>query len=150
MEFEIEKKEAFTLIGVERHFQVESGKEDVPDFWEEVMLRPSAPVGMFGVCREADELGFDYIIADLYSPWVEIPEGWSVFHCPACTWAVFPVTGPLPESLQETKERVWETWLPENGQWKRAGDFSLEFYADFDEEDGEEYSEIWIPVVPAQ
>ena len=142
MNYRIEKKAAFTVVGVCRRFNSETSYVEVPRFWDEYFKCGGDPVmkGMFGVCLDGDGDNFDYLIADLYLPWDKIPDGCITRTVPEATWAVFPYHGQCPEALQEVNTMAWCQWLPNSDKYELAGNFSLEYYiSDID-------GEIWIPV----
>ena len=64
---------------------------------------------MFGVNIDPQmaDVKFEYLIADLYNPAVDIPDGFSVRVIPAFTWAVFPCKGPLPHALQNANTKIF-------------------------------------------
>lgn len=151
LEYQIVTKEAFTLMGKQRAFSGDTGYQEVPRFWREHMASPDSRtlLGAFGLCVNREDGTFDYLIADLYQPQKEIPQGWAVKTLPAGTWAVFPCRGPLPQALQQVNTRIWSEWFPAHSDYRPAGGYDLEVY--FPPKAGGEmdYSEIWIPVEPA-
>jgi len=151
IEYRIVEKPAFTLMGVQRAFRGETSYQEIPKFWQEWMDQgQERPVlGMYGVCIDSDGESFDYLIADDYVPWVDVPQGCVTRTIPASTWAVFPCRGALPEALQSVNTRIWKEWLPGNDQWRMAGNFNIELYTPFNEKAEENYSEIWVPVKKA-
>ena len=80
MEYRIEKKPAFRVIGVSRMFSYESAHEEIPRYWDEVLVDMKAKrlslmgvemgerpfVGRYGICFEEEMAGnqFRYMIAD--------------------------------------------------------------------------------------
>ncbi len=77
LDYSIAEKAPFTIIGVKRPFNSETGYREIPKFWDEWMSQgENCPVmGTFGVCIDMKGKDFDYRIADLYFPLEEIPEG---------------------------------------------------------------------------
>ena len=151
LEYKIVEKPQFTLVGLLRRFHSDTSYQEIPKFWCEAM--EGGPVcGMYGVCMELDESDkeFDYLIADNYIPWQEIPEGCVVRVIPASSWAVFPCRGPLPQALQEVNSRMWSEWLPNCKKYRLAGNYNIEMYAPPAEKPEDTYSEIWLPVVKAE
>ena len=149
LEYRIENKPQFSVVGVSRMFNPETSYREIPEFWQEVMRREDVPVcGMFGVCL--DENGqdgrFEYVIADLYSPGKDVPPECCVRVIPESTWAVFPCRGALPDALQSVNTRIWSEWLPGSKTWKMAGGYNLEVYTPMAERAEDTYTEIWIPV----
>ena len=148
MEYRIVEKPAFTLVGVQRAFHGDTSYQEIPKFWQEwINQGENRPVlGMYGVCVDSDGDTFDYMIADDYVPWSDVPQGCMTRTIPASTWAVFPCRGALPEALQSVNTRIWKEWLLGNGQWRMAGNFNIELYTPPTEKPEDNYSEIWVPV----
>lgn len=142
LEYKIVEKAAFTVMGVSRRFRGETAYRDIPEFWSEHMNGPLAEKirGMFGVCLDNEPDSFEYMAADNYLPWLDIPEGCVTHTLPAGTWAVFPCRGELPEALQSVNTRIWKEWLPSCREYRLGGNYNVEFYA------APDYSEIWVPV----
>ena len=95
LEYKIVEKKQFTVMGKSRRFDADTSYTDIPLFWEEHNKSPEGAVvcGMYGICLGIDEKNFEYLIADNYIPWEEVPEGCVTKVIPAGTWAVFPVRG---------------------------------------------------------
>ena len=147
MEYRIEEKAAFTLIGRLRKFSAETSHKEIPLFWEEHMAASDEIVcGMFGLCIDSDGETFDYLIADLYHPMGEIPAGYETRTIPAGTWAVFPCRGALPEALQTVNDAMWSEWLPNCREYKLAGNYNIEMYTPLHDDPKDDYNEIWLPV----
>ncbi len=149
LEHKIVEKPQFTLVGMPRMFHTETSYQEIPKFWREVMGMENCPLqGMYGICLDSDENApnFEYLIADNYIPWEEIPEGLVVKVIPASTWAVFPCHGPLPQALQNVNTRIWSEWLPNCKNYRLAMNLNVEMYAPPAENLEDTYSEIWIPV----
>ena len=149
LEYRIETKPQFAVVGVSRMFNPETSYREIPVFWQEVMHRADVPVcGTFGVCL--DENGqdgeFEYTIADLYRPQCDVPEACRIRVIPANTWAIFPCRGALPDALQSVNTRIWSEWLPGSKTWKMAGSYNLEVYTPMTERPEDTYTEIWVPV----
>lgn len=149
LEYRIETKPQFTIMGVSRMFSSETSYEEIPAFWLEVMGRGDAPVcGAFGVCLDEERADgkFEYMIADLYMPWQNVPRECSIRVIPGAKWAVFPCRGPLPKTLQDVNTRIWKEWLPGSKSYRLAANMNLEVYAPPAEKPEDTYSEIWLPV----
>lgn len=109
MDYRITDKEAFTVLASSKVFDYENAKQEIPAFWQEHYTsgRGKYVCGMFGINIDP-QMGnerFEYLIADIYNPSVEFPEGLVVRTIPAFTWAVFPCKGALPQALQGANER---------------------------------------------
>ena len=149
LEYKIVEKPQFTVIGLSRMFHSDTSYQEIPKFWCEAMGMENGPVcGMYGICMDLDEndRNFEYLIADNYIPWQEIPEGCVVRVIPASTWAVFPCRGPLPQTLQDVNTRMWSQWLPNCRNYRLAANLSIEMYTPPAENPEDTYSEIWLPV----
>lgn len=155
MDYTITRKESFSVLGYSRTFGYENASEDIPAFWQEhyAQGRNRYVGGMFGVnidCFMGNE-SFEYLIADLYHPAMDIPEGFVVKTIPAFTWAVFPCIGPVSESLQEINTRIFSEWLPALKDYEFAAGYCIEMYDQPDQypngtSDENYRTEIWIPV----
>lgn len=147
LEYKIVEKPQFTLVGLPRMFNSDTSYQEIPKFWDEVMGMESCPLlGMYGVCIDEDGKNFEYLIADNYIPWQELPAGCVTRVIPAFTWAVFPCRGPLPQTLQDVNTRIWSQWLPNCKDYRLAANLNLELYAPPAEKPEDTYSEIWLPV----
>ena len=157
MEYRIEEKKAFKVMGFANDFSYENANAAVPKFWNEVFAdfakKGERPVkGMYGVCFDEDMKGnqFRYMIADDFDESVAKKHSLSVHEIKAHTWAVFPCRGAMPLPLQELNKRIFSEWLPASS-YEIAEGYNIEFYSDPSQfkngmQDAEYYSEIWIPV----
>lgn len=148
LEYKIVEKAQFTVMGKVRSFNTESSYSEIPKFWQEHMKSDESKVicGMYGICMDSDGKNFEYLIADNYLPWNEIPEGCETRVIPAGTWAVFPCHGALPESLQSVNTKIWSEWVPSCKAYKLAGNYNIEMYTPLCDDPNQNYCEIWIPV----
>ena len=151
MEYRIVDKPAFTLMGVQRRFHGESSYQDIPAFWKEWLAQGEnrSVMGAYGVCLDSDGMEFDYLIADDYVPWSDVPAGCVTHTIPASTWAIFPCRGALPDALQSVNTRIWKEWIPGNEEWCMAGNFNMEVYTPSTDKHDDDYCEIWVPVKKA-
>ena len=150
MEYRIEEKAQFTVMGVSRKFSPETSYQKIPEYWTEMMAQSDFPLmGMYGICSDehVEEGKFDYWIADDYIPWKPIPTGCKTMVIPAGTWAVFPCS---LATLQDTNTLMWQQWLPSHPEYRLSGKYNLEVYAPIDGETiGESPVELWLPVEKA-
>ncbi len=149
MDYRIEEKAAFTVMGRKRSFNSETSYQEIPKFWEEHMKDGGSKVvcGMFGLCMDSNGSNFDYLIADNYLPWKDVPEGYETRTLPAGTWAIFPCK---MKNLQETNTNMWKEWLPNCKDYKLGGNYNIEMYGPICEEDmAESYCELWLPIEKA-
>lgn len=148
LEYKIVEKAQFTVMGRSRRFNTETSYEEIPKFWKEHMAsgENKTVCGMYGICVDSDGKNFDYLIADNYLPWNEVPEGYETRVFPQGTWAVFPCRGALPKALQEVNTKIWSEWLPSCKAYKFAGNYNIELYTPLHGNPEDDYNEIWIPV----
>lgn len=140
LEYKIVEKPAFTLMGTGRHFNSETSYQEIPAFWTEYLAREKREViGQFGACIDGNGSDFKYLIADVYQPWQEIPEGYEAVTFPAGTWAIFPCR---MDNLQDVNTRMWKEWLPACKEYKLGYNCNLEYYTPPEEN----YAELWLPV----
>lgn len=154
MEYRIEKKPAFKVMGVARNFSYENANAEVPQFWNEVFLQAVArPVlGMYGVCLDEDMAGneFRYMIADDYDAEKAGKNKLDVHEIKEHTWAVFPCRGSMPLPLQEVNRKIFSEWLPASS-YEIAEGYNIEYYSNPEDftngmQDTEYYAEVWVPV----
>lgn len=155
MDYKIVRKDSFTVMGVSKRFKYEDAKNEIAGFWAEhyEMGNGKYVCGMFGINID-ENMGndeFEYLIADIYNPVIDVPEGFVTQTIPAFTWAVFPCRGALPESLQNVNQKMFSEWLPALRDYEFAAGYCIEMYDAVNKypkgaSDENYYSEIWIPV----
>lgn len=155
MNYKIIDKESFTVLGASKKFEYENCKQEIPLFWQEHYAKGHGKYvgGMFGINMD-EQMGndsFEYLIADLYNPNTEIPEGFVTRTIPAFTWAVFSCDGPLPTALQDVNTKIFSEWLPALKEYEFAAGYCVEMYDAADKyprgvQDEKYHSEIWIPI----
>ena len=143
MDYRIERKEAFTVMGKVRPFDTSTSYKEIPEFWGEHFKSGGAEhvCGMFGICydHKPDGSMFNYMIADTYDGSKEIPAGYTTKEIPAKTWVVFPTK---LSNLQEVNTKIWSEWMPNCCEYEMDGDFNIEMYTG----DEEHNCEIWFPI----
>ncbi len=155
MDYRITKKEEFTVLAVSKEFSYQNAKQDISLFWQEHYASGKGKhvCGMF-VINIDPQMGndrFKYLIADIYNPSKDIPEGFEVKTIPKFTWAVFPCKGALPQSLQGVNTKLFSEWLPALHDYELAAGYCVEMYDLPDKypngtNDENYYSEIWVPI----
>jgi AraC family transcriptional regulator len=148
MDYKIEAKEAFEVIGSVKEFNNETSYTEIPKFWDEHFQSGNGQFifGMFGICYENSSKMFNYMIADSAAGKGTLPDKFVKKEIPAKTWAVFPIRGAIPNALQEINTKIWTEWLPNCREYELDGNFNIEMYSDGDNSSADYYSEIWIPV----
>ena len=155
MNYRIEKKEAFRIVGVKRHYElkVEENFEQIPAFWAETMqsgafaqilgFMNQEPKGILGVSSCMNGKDFDYYIAAASN--MAVPEGFEEYVIPDCTWAVFTCIGPMPSAIQALQKRIIGEWLPGSGyEYGNAPD--IEVYFEGNQQAEDYLCEVWLPV----
>lgn len=154
MEYRIEEKAAFKVMGISRVFSYESANTDIPKYWDEVYVGAAQKLveGMFGICFDAEMSGnqFRYMIADDLQEEAAAERNLEEYEIPAHTWVIFPCRGSMPLALQEVNRRIFSEWLPAS-RYELSEGYNIEYYsnaADYKEgtSDPEYYAEVWIPV----
>ena len=156
MEYRIVNREAFRIVGLKEPLEKELEKnfEAVPRLWERVastgVLEKLAarmdgePKGVLGVsaCCGGDDWAY-YISVASTLPLPEDLPGVCEYTVPACTWAVFFGTGPMPNAITDLEKRVVTEWLPSSG-YEYADAPDIEVYLTPNPQDA--VFEVWMPV----
>jgi len=155
MNYRIETKEAFRIIGVSAPLdrEIENNFMVVPKMWQDAAengtiqklsgMMDAQPMGLLGVSACGDEEQWKYFIAVSSTKEREEFEEYTV---PASTWAIFSGSG-TNKSVQELEQRIVTEWLPSSG-YEYANAPDLEVYLNPDPENAQ--YEVWIPVVKKQ
>ena len=151
MEFRIEKREAFRIVGVSVPLEsdIEKNFEAVPQVWGRAAgdgtlqrlaaLMDGEPAGILGVSVCGDAEQWRYYVAAASS---QAAPGLEEYLVPAATWAVFPGCG-TSRSLQDLERRIVTEWLPTSG-YEYASGPDVEVYLNADPENAR--YEVWLPV----
>ncbi|SOC15525.1 AraC family transcriptional regulator [Ureibacillus xyleni] len=160
MEFKIEKKEQFNIVGVSKRvpIQFEGVNNAIVELAQTIteqqrkemhQLADLYPHYVLNVSYNFDDgyleekgylthmIGFATTKENLYADLEQITVEESL-------WAIFPNEGPFPQTLQETTARIYSEWLP-------SSDYELVDLPgiSFSKHNGQSenvYSEIWVPV----
>jgi len=161
MEFRIEDKPAFNLVGVSKRVPMQFEgvnnaivklAESITDEQKKEMraLQNLEPREIVNASYDADanflkeEGDLTHLIGVLTTQ-EEVSEQLDKVPVKAGTWAIFPNEGPFPSTLQETMAKIYSEWLPSsNYELLNAPSFSFT-KMDANKSDFA-YSEIWIPV----
>lgn len=155
MNYRIEKKDAFRIVGVKEHYglNVEENFAQIPEFWTRTMqsgafeqvlgLMNGEPAGVLGVCSSMTNKDFNYYIAVASDS--AVPEGLEEYTVPACTWAIFTCVGPMPQAIQALQRRIVSEWLPNSG-YDYANAPDIEVYFEGDQQAEDYRCEVWLPV----
>lgn len=151
MDYRIEKKNAFRIVGMKLHTTMENGEcyRSTPMFWHDVMdngkqydilaLANEEPAGLLGVSNYSPDFStseFDYYIACASNK--PVADGMTEFTVPASTWAIFSCKEKTGDAVQKLEQRIVMEWLPTSGyQYAKAPD--MELYS-------EDACEVWLPI----
>lgn len=156
MNYRIEKKEAFRIVGARKHFDLnmEENFIQVPQFWGEVsqsgmigqigQLSNREPYGVLGVSTCMNGKDFDYYIASATDKL--LPGNMHEYVVPATTWAIFECIGPMPNAIQELQKRIITEWLPTSG-YEYADSPDIEVYPEGDTSSPNYKCEVWLPII---
>lgn len=153
MNYRIEKKEAFRIVGVSQplHQEIEKNFSVVPQMWQKASTDGTVPalaqkmngqpMGLLGVSACGDDEAWKYFIA--VASTLPAEEPFEEYLVPAFTWAVFAGAG-TNQSIQELEQRIVTEWLPTSG-YEYANGPDIEVYLNPDPNDAK--YEVWIPVI---
>ncbi|MCL2670450.1 MAG: AraC family transcriptional regulator [Clostridiales bacterium] len=161
MNWRIEQREAFDVVGVAQRFKNEE-TDKISGFWDEKfgdgsLERLQKQVGrddLMGVCGHMDDERGDflYMIA-LFAEKDTNMAGFDVIQAPAATWAVFRSEdfdeNPYGEEIGKLFQSAYKEWLPSSGYDKMEGRdgeiYDMEIYGVTD--GGKFFEEVWLSVV---
>jgi AraC family transcriptional regulator len=162
MEYRIEKKEAFSVYGIEGVFSTDNGKHlnDIPMFWQECLedgkfdkLIKSTNESLsriHAICdyRKTEGNTFPYMLFAYHTKNCKT-NGFTQVDVPASMWAIFKsekhTQEQTSEVVQNLSKRVYTDWLP-SAAYKKIDGYELELY--FVSDIDKYYAETWIRVEP--
>ncbi|MCH3916597.1 MAG: AraC family transcriptional regulator [Spirochaetia bacterium] len=153
MDYRIETRPAFEIVGIS--FTGKKSSDEfyacIPGFWDTIEengvlkkligLIHEDPTGLLGICRETAEGSAEYDIAVACSG--PVPQGLAKMSVPSQTWAIFPGSGPMPQTIHEAYKRIMGEWLPLSG-YEFADSLDIERYTAWGEKTNA--FEILVPV----
>ncbi|MEO1768796.1 AraC family transcriptional regulator [Candidatus Enterococcus ferrettii] len=160
MKFKIEEKAAFRLIGVSQRvpYQFEGENQAIRQLTESLTPQQKANMHKLGDLyphqvlnasynfdqersREVGELTYMIGCATTKeNPFEDLEE----ILIPSHTWAIFPIEGIFPNTLQETWKKIYMEWLPSSDyELVEAPEIS---FIRFGDDSKMAYSEIWLAV----
>lgn len=154
MNYRIEKKEAFRIIGISEKLDtnMEKNFKTVPKLWQRAAAEGALPKlikmmdsnfkGVLGVSACAEPENWKYFIAVANES--DSDEQFEEYLVPELTWAIFSGKGTMPAGIQELEQRIMTEWLPTSG-YEYANGPDIELYFSPDPKNAE--FEVWIPVV---
>ena len=156
MNYRIEKKEAFKIVGVKEHYviNIEENFANVPLFWQKTIQSGIVPTicsyldrepnGILGVSTCMNGKDFDYYIAAATTK--ETPAEFVEYIVPECTWAIFECVGAMPTALQNLQKRIVSEWLPASG-YEYADAPDIEVYFEGNQQAEDYRCEVWLPIM---
>ncbi|UWD47324.1 AraC family transcriptional regulator [Clostridioides difficile] len=153
MNYRIEKKEEFRIVGVSQplHTELEKNFEIVPKMWQQSALdgtiqkllpmMNSQPKGVLGVsvCNDSEDWKYFISVASTES----IDDKLDEYIIPPFTWAIFSGEGQCPQAIQELEKRIITEWLPTSGYEYDNGP-DIELYLNPEPQNAK--FEVWVPV----
>ncbi len=166
MNYRIEKRDAFKVICKrKRVFKPVSSTatEDISKFWDEctengsiqriLSYYPKEPQmkGLLGICFSEDSkwdasMEFPYGIGVEYDGRPITDKDFEVVDIPSRTYAVFTVTGKMPEAFKTTYQRILSEFFPQNSRYEYCQGAEFEVYTSADTDDPNYSCEIWVAV----
>ncbi|QQK77414.1 AraC family transcriptional regulator [Salicibibacter cibarius] len=161
MEFRIENKPAFNLVGVSKRVpmqfegvnqEIEKLAESITDEQREEMhsLQNIEPYEIVNASYDADsnfvkeEGDLTHLIGVLTTK-NQVSDLLDVVPVEAYTWAIFPNEGPFPSMLQETMAKTYSEWLP-SSDYEVINAPAFSFTKMNQHKKDYAYSEVWLPV----
>jgi AraC family transcriptional regulator len=161
MEFRIENKPAFNLVGVSKRvpMQFEGINNEIVKLAESITdeqrkemhsLQNIEPYEIVNASYEADadflkEEGYLTHLIGVLTTKNEVSDLLEKVPVEAHTWAVFPNEGPFPSTLQETYAKIYSEWLPSSG-YEVINAPAFSFTKMDKNKENYAYSEVWTPV----
>ena len=160
MNYRIEEKEAFRIVGISKRVPIvfNGVNPDIAAMYQQLTpelietikgVSNVQPLGIisasahFSEERMEEKGELDHYIGAATTQ--VAPEGLACLEVPASTWAVFTAVGPFPSTLQDVWGRIYAEWFPSSDYELSEGpemlgnehkDVTLPQYK----------SEIWIPI----
>lgn len=161
MNYRIEEKEAFHIIGIKRRVPIifNGVNPEIAAMWQSLNeetirslkeLSNVEPLGLisaslnFSEGRMEEKGELDHYIGVATTK--ECPDNLTQLEVAASTWAVFEAVGPFPDTLQNVWGRIYSEWFPASNYEQAKGPEIL-WNAHKDVTSPAFKSEIWIPVL---
>ena len=153
MDYRIEKKEAFRIVGVSMpvHQDMEQNISIIPPMWGKAAMDGTVAKlagmmntqikGIMGVGTYGEEQNCRYWIA---APSTLPADGLEEYTVEPFTWAIFTGKGQCPQAIQDLERRIITEWLPSSG-YEYANGPDIEVYLNPDMSNAT--FEVWIPVI---
>jgi len=160
MDYRIEKKEAYKIVGVKKRvpIQFEGENQEIIKLAKSITpeqrkklhsyanMEPNQVVNASYNLEEGcmEEKGsLDHMIGFLTTKELDF-DGFEVVEVPALTWAIFSSKGEFPKIMQETWAKIASEWLPAS-DYELVDAPNISFTGDLSDRNNV-YSEIWFAV----
>ncbi|MCM3439404.1 AraC family transcriptional regulator [Metabacillus halosaccharovorans] len=160
MEFKIEKKEKFTIVGVSKRvpIQFEGENQAIIELARSITEQQRNEMHQLADLYPHQVLNVSYDFDDGFleekgslthmiglattkeSPFDDLEQ----ISIDESLWAIFPNQGPFPATLQETTAKIYSEWLPSSGY--EVADLPGISFTKYNGTSENVYSEIWLPV----
>ncbi|WP_368659421.1 GyrI-like domain-containing protein [Metabacillus halosaccharovorans] len=160
LEFKIEKKEKFTIVGVSKRvpIQFEGENQAIIELAQSIteqqrnemhQLADLYPHQVLNVSYDFDdgfleEKGFLTHMIGLATTKENPFNDLEQISIEESLWAIFPNQGPFPATLQETTAKIYSEWLPSSEY--EVADLPGISFTKYNGTSENVYSEIWLPV----
>lgn len=160
MEFKIEKKEKFNIVGVSKRvpIQFEGENNAILELAQSIteqqrnkmhQLADLYPHQVLNVSYDFDdgfleEKGYLTHMIGFATTKENTFDGLEQLSIEESLWAIFPNQGPFPVTLQETTAKIYSEWLPSSGY--EVADIPGISFTKHNGTSENVYSEIWMPV----
>lgn len=155
MNYRLEKRDSFIITGLKEHIQKVNGDEDfarITQLWAQLdgdtaeklaALSNGVFEGLLGASAANQDDAYDYYIG-VSSDGAHL-ENTQQLPVPAGDWAVFQITGPLPDAMVTCWKRIFTEWFPGSG-YESVNAPCLEIYSEGDITAADYGCELWVPV----
>lgn len=152
--YRIEKKDTFTVAGMQQLFATNDGGEDfdsIANMWAQLTseqlqqlfsVSNGAVTGTMGVSSERGQAAFTYMIGTTTH---QQTGDFHFLEFPALSWVIFDCKGALPHAMWNLKKTVLDEWLLESG-FQQASSPRIEVYPQGDMASADYHCELWIPL----
>lgn len=146
MEYRIEKKDNFKISAIIRKFNLQTSKQEIPEFWNELEengkikeLSKNDRKKVMGICLgESGAQNFEYGIGCELEKDEKAVKDTKMIEIPESLWVVFSCKGQNPKDINELWQKIYREYFV-TSEYKQSMDIDFELY---DRKD----TEIWIPI----
>lgn len=139
MDYKIMKKSALNIAGLTKKMSMKNDEHllATPEFWGEFsmsekalpMIENMSKLGFVCAYTNRKQQEFDYTIGvEVYN---DIDDDLNFIDIPSIEWAVFEVSGDLPQAMQKMWQQIYSEYMP-SISYKHGNIPELEVYPDGD------------------